>query len=98
MFKKLGEFFQDGNGTLSATRLGFLLWVIGVLVIWIVDSLNSTPMALQKIDQSVLTLIGILMGGKAVQSFSPNDGKAPPSSAVQSFSSNDGKPAPPPAK
>jgi len=31
---KLAEFFQDNEGGLSATRLAFLLWTIGVLAAW----------------------------------------------------------------
>ncbi|TLU87323.1 MAG: hypothetical protein FDX21_00305 [Chlorobium sp.] len=71
---KLAEFFQDGNGTFSATRLGFLLWVIGTLVVWIIGSIEKN--ALLPIDQSVITIIGALMVGKTVQSFSPNDGNS----------------------
>jgi hypothetical protein len=29
---KISQFFQDGSGSYSATRLAFLLWAIGVLV------------------------------------------------------------------
>lgn len=74
---KIVQFLQDGSGTLSATRLGFLLWVIGVLVVWAVVSVTH-PESAHGIDNSVLTLIGILMIGKVVQSFSANDGPTPP--------------------
>jgi hypothetical protein len=61
------EFFQENDGSLSATRLGFLLWVFGVFVIWAFASWSK--MQLQPIDSSVITVIGILMTGKVVQKF-----------------------------
>ncbi|MFC0126424.1 hypothetical protein [Ralstonia solanacearum] len=72
---RFSEFLKDGGGMYSATRLGFILWVSGVLVVWIGLSIlhPGTP---QGIDPSIITLIGILMGGKVVQSFSKNDGAA----------------------
>jgi hypothetical protein len=64
---KFSEFFQDGEGQFSATRLGFLLWVIGVLVVWAVESISTRT--LQSIPDSVTTIIGVLMAGKVVQNF-----------------------------
>jgi hypothetical protein len=61
------EFLQEDNGGLSSTRLAFLLWVVGVLVVWIVGSLKAGE--LQSIDNSIITILGILMGGKVVQKF-----------------------------
>ncbi len=61
------EFFQEDNGGLSATRLAFLLWVAGVLTVWIISSLTNGK--LQPIDSSVTTILGILMAGKVVQKF-----------------------------
>jgi hypothetical protein len=61
------EFFQEDNGGFSATRLAFLLWVIGVLVVWIIESLSSKT--LEHIDPTVTTILGILMTGKVVQKF-----------------------------
>jgi len=69
------QFIQDGYGAFSATRLAFLLWVVGVLAVWIYLSIVRAE-SLLHIDSSVVTLIGILMTGKVVQSFSPNDGPA----------------------
>ena len=80
---KFSEFFQDNSGGLSATRLGFLLWVVGVLAVWMYAS--YVKKALQPIDSSVVTVIGILMTGKTVQRFGENPPAAP----------NDTKPAPP---
>lgn len=78
---RLLEFVEENNGSLSATRLAFLLWVIGVLVVWIVDSLRSgTP---QSVTGDVATIIGILMTGKVVQKFGeePAPGQDVPDSA-----------------
>jgi hypothetical protein len=63
------EFFQEDNGGLSATRLAFLYWALGVLIVWIVESLASKPMVIAKIDSNVTTILGILMTGKVVQKF-----------------------------
>jgi len=38
---RLLEFVEEDNGGLSATRLAFLLWTIGVLIVWIIDSLRQ---------------------------------------------------------
>ena len=73
---KFAQFFQDGSGAYSATRLAFLLWSAGVLVVWVWVSI--TKQALAPIDQSVVLVLGALMTGKVVQSFSPNDAAAPP--------------------
>jgi hypothetical protein len=60
-------FLREENGKLSATRLAFLLWAVGVLVMWIIACVNKGE--LQAIDNSVVTVLGLLMGGKAVQRF-----------------------------
>lgn len=67
---KITQFLQEGDGQFSATRLGFLLWVIGVLIVWVIDSLISKT--LQPIPEQVQVLIGILMTGKVVQRFGEN--------------------------
>jgi hypothetical protein len=61
------EFLRDGLKGFSATRLAFLLWVVGVLVVWVADSLNQGTLA--AIDPTIVALIGILMGGKTLQRF-----------------------------
>lgn len=77
---KLAEFLEDGDGSLSSTRLAFLLWAIGVLVVWIIASVEKKT--LQPIDSSVTTVLGILMTGKVVQKFgeakSPSLAQTPP--------------------
>jgi hypothetical protein len=72
MNTNLLQFLQDGTGAYSATRLGFLLWLCGVLVVWIVDSVRNGSLA--PIDNSVVVVLGILMSGKVVQNFSENVG------------------------
>lgn len=64
---RLSEFFQEANGTLSATRLAFLAWVFVVLTIWGIDSFRSQKM--ENIPESVQVLIGVLMTGKVAQKF-----------------------------
>lgn len=43
-----------------------------MLIVWIYDSIQSGT--LQHIDNSVVTLIGVLMTGKVVQKFKEADG------------------------
>ena len=64
---KLLEFLQEDDGSFSATRLAFLLWVVGVLVVWVFESIRLN--ALQSLSGDVTTIIGILMTGKVVQKF-----------------------------
>lgn len=66
------QFLQEDNGNFSSTRLAFLLWVIGVLVVWIFISIKSST--LQSINESVLILLGILMTGKVSQKFAEKAG------------------------
>ena len=65
---KLSTFLEDNNGGFSAMRLALLLWVVGLLVVWLIGSIKGGG-TLQEIPGSVLTLVGILTGGKAVQRF-----------------------------
>jgi len=90
---KLAEFLQDSKHEFSATRLGFLLWVIGTLVVWMVGSINSAIVATSKgmnmivfpeVPVSVATIIGVLMTGKVVQKFGENSsGSNTPSGTTQ---------------
>ena len=64
---KILEFLQEDNGGLSANRLAFLLWIVGVLVVWVITSIKSG--SLQVIPESVAVIIGILMTGKVAQKF-----------------------------
>ena len=73
---KLAQFFQEDNGTFSATRLAFLTWVFGALIMWGVSSFQSPDRKMQEVPQSVQVLIGILMTGKVVQKFREEEPEA----------------------
>jgi xanthosine utilization system XapX-like protein len=60
-------FLSERTGKLSASRLLLLLWGVGVLVVWVINSLLTRQ--LQAIPESVVTILGILVGGKTVQRF-----------------------------
>jgi hypothetical protein len=62
---KLTEFFKESNGNFSATRLAFLIWAFGVLIVWGVPSVRHGK--LEPIPESVVVVIGMLMTGKVVQ-------------------------------
>lgn len=64
---KFYEFFQEDNGTCSSTRLAFLLWVIGVLLVWGIKSIQCPGLELADIPKSILTILGILASGKVTQ-------------------------------
>lgn len=64
---RFAEFFQENNGNFSATRLAFLLWSLGVFVVWSIVSIRVQ--ALQTPPPEVMEIIGILMTGKVVQKF-----------------------------
>jgi hypothetical protein len=65
---KLAEFFQEDNGSFSATRLAFLAWIFGVLIGWGIDTVHH-DYKMADIPQSVQVLIGVLMTGKVAQKF-----------------------------
>lgn len=65
--KNLGQFLQDSNHEFSATRLAFLAWIFGALIVWGAGSFQEKQM--QKVPESVIALIGVLMTGKAIQRF-----------------------------
>jgi hypothetical protein len=64
---KFCQFLQKENGQYSATRLAFLAWVFGALIVWSTGSLYERKM--QDLPSSLQTLIGILMTGKVTQKF-----------------------------
>lgn len=77
---RLSEFLEDNSGGFSATRLAFLLWVIGLLVMWMMSSAKTGT--LTDIPDTI-TLLGILMGGKAVQRFGERGETATTTEAVE---------------
>jgi hypothetical protein len=66
--KNIGQFFQEGNGQYSATRLAFLAWIFGILIVWGSGSFHDKKM--QEIPSSIQILIGVLMTGKVAQKVS----------------------------
>jgi hypothetical protein len=63
---KIMEFLQESNGQFSATRLGFLLYIIGTVAQLGFCAYRGVPFA--PTDNAVWMLMG-LMGGKVVQKF-----------------------------
>jgi len=65
---RLQQFLEDKKaGQLSAMRLAFLLWAIGVLAVWAYASISAGE--LRGIPESVVTILGLLAGGKVVQRY-----------------------------
>jgi len=64
---KVSQFFQDDNDRFSATRLAFLAWIFGALIVWGAGSCHDRKM--QDLPSSIQVLIGILMTGKVTQKF-----------------------------
>ncbi|NJM58923.1 MAG: hypothetical protein HC857_18045 [Synechococcales cyanobacterium RU_4_20] len=63
----LDGFIRENTGKLSSSRLLILLWGGGVFLIWAVSSLRAEM--LQPIPESVITVVGVLIGAKTVQRF-----------------------------
>lgn len=82
---KLSQFFQENNGNYSATRLAFLAWIFGALIIWSIGSFRDKEM--QPIPESVTILVGVLMSGKVAQKFQEESGSLPTNSNVDQPSS-----------
>ncbi len=68
---KLAEFLQEKNGNFSSTRLAFLMWVLGTLIVWIIVSLQNSQLA--PVPESIIIIFGILMTGKVTQKFGEKD-------------------------
>ena len=69
-FKRIFEFFQDDNGTLSSTRLAFLSTIFAVLGVWVYNCIRSHM--IQPLDSSIVYLVTALMAGKVGQAFAEN--------------------------
>lgn len=64
----LREFLQDKKTKeFSATRLAMLVWVLGVFAVWAYVSVMR--LTLQALPETVVTILGILVTGKAIQRF-----------------------------
>ena len=67
---KLLEFFKDGDGLYSSTRLMMLMWNACVASVWVYMSIKTGVIA--QIDLGVLGALGIAQAAKVTQSFSEN--------------------------
>ncbi len=67
MQARLDGFIREENGKLSSSRLLIMLWGGGVFIIWAISSLQGE--VLQSIPDSVITVVGVLVGAKTVQRF-----------------------------
>src|SRR5439155_9954120 len=65
---RLQQFVEDKKeGQFSAMRLAFLLWAVGVFAVWAYASISAGE--LRGIPESVVTILGLLAGGKVVQRY-----------------------------
>ncbi len=64
MAKLLG-FLQDGEDNYSSTRLAFLAWTLGVLVVWVWN--RTQPGSTFELDKEATYILGILTTGKVAQ-------------------------------
>lgn len=65
--KSLIPVFTDAAGQLSSTRLAFLAWTVGVMVVWGYQSVKVGQLV--AVPESVTMILGILMTGKVTQRF-----------------------------
>lgn len=67
---RLAQFFQDDTGQLSAMRLLFILWGVGVFGVWLFLSIKTAAMV--AVPWSIISFISSLVAGKVVQSYTEN--------------------------
>lgn len=67
---KINEILEDPNGKLSSLRVAILFWIATICF----NSVYLTIVTekLTGADSSMVTGLGILLGGKAVQSYAEN--------------------------
>ena len=74
MFKNnFTDFFKDSEGQFSSMRLGFLLWIIGVFIVWSFVSFKSKTLV--AIPEPVVEILGVCVLGKVGQSWT--EGRTP---------------------
>jgi hypothetical protein len=66
----IGSFIRDRDGKVSSSRLLLITWGVGTFVIWAISSYQTK--VLQALPDSIVTVIGILAGSKAIQRFGEN--------------------------
>jgi|TARA_R110000824_G_scaffold20545_15_gene77438 hypothetical protein len=67
MKKQLSDLLKEDSGKLSSTRLAFMAWSLIVLATWAIVSYQSGELI--KLDNSIVSILGVLMSGKVVQRF-----------------------------
>ena len=67
MSSDLKQFVKEDNGKFSATRLSFVAWSLVILVMWAFVSFQRQELVV--IDNSIVSILGVLMSGKVVQRF-----------------------------
>lgn len=66
----ISSIIQDNSGGLSSTRVLMLLWGGGVFVVWGFSAVVAAVHGIYifpPIPESVVTILGIVLGGKVVQ-------------------------------
>lgn len=61
----MNGFLQDGNGDKSSTRLGVLVWVAGVFIVW--AAICLTKGELVEIPASIGGILAAMMTAKVFQ-------------------------------
>jgi hypothetical protein len=62
----LSQFFKDDTGQLSSMRLVFLVWGLGLFVVWAIISIITKQMF--PVPESCIEILGICTIGKAANS------------------------------
>ena len=76
---KGSEFFKDGTGMLSSMRLIFIIWSLGVFLVWVGFCIFKKSIV--GIDNSIIEIFGVLTTGKISQSYTESltsDNPTPP--------------------
>ena len=63
--KNLLGLLSESNTNVSSTRIIMIVWMLGILVVWSINSLKTGVMI--DIPESLQIVIGILMSAKVVQ-------------------------------
>jgi len=69
--KNLLSLLSEDNGNTSSTRIIMFAWMLGILLIWSVNSIKTG--VISDLPDNVLICMGIIMGAKVAQK--PLEGK-----------------------
>ncbi len=73
--KDLSQFVSEKNGKLSGMRLALFIYLVPVIAAWAFISFSKKE--LQPLDSSLITGLGLLIGGKTVSRYAENPAKTP---------------------